>query len=204
MKAVTKKGQLYEPDTLSSIRNSLQRVLTERGSEYNLREGDQFIKCRQVLAARRKQLTKLGKGNKPNASRALSKEEVDHLYSIGFFGVKHPVILQRTVWWIVTTYFGHRARNEARQLNYGDIKIVKNFDSTECLVWDTERSTKTRNGSIPMGHKRQYNPSAFSTKSDKCPVDIYRQFINHRPAEMCLDDSPLFLAVRYNIDDYNQ
>ena len=39
MKALTRKGKLYEPDTLSGIRNSLQRVLTERGSKLNLSDG---------------------------------------------------------------------------------------------------------------------------------------------------------------------
>ena len=105
---------------------------------------------------------------------------------------------------MITTHFGHRARNEARQLNFGDIKIVKSFNSPiEYLEWDTERSTKTRNGAQPMGYKRTYNPPAFSTDlAERCPVQIYKKFISHRPQSMCNDDSPLFLAIRYNIDDF--
>ena len=32
---------------------------------------------------------------------------------------------QRTVWWTITKHFGHRARDEARQMMFGDLKIEK-------------------------------------------------------------------------------
>ena len=54
-----------------------------------------------------------------------------------------------------------------------------------------------------MGHKRQFNPKAFATGTDRCPVKLYRLFVSHRPKSMCCDQSPFFLAVRYNIDNYN-
>ena len=90
MKALTRKGNLYEPDSLTSIRNSLQRILTERGSKYDLKFGENFQKSRSLLASRRKELTKLVKGNKSNATRPLTNEEIDHLYSIGYFGTDTP------------------------------------------------------------------------------------------------------------------
>ena len=199
--AKNRKGTDYEPDTLSSIRNSLQRVLTERGSSINIREDKEFIKSHKVLASRRKQLTKLGKGNKENAARALTFEEVDHLFKEHYFGTRHPVALQRTVWWILTQHFGHRARDEGRQLKFGDIKIEKEFGSEEkYLVWKTERSTKTRTGERPMGHKRAFNPKAFATGDEKCPVMIFEEFVTHRPKTSCKDESPLFLQVRHNIE----
>lgn len=112
MKAKTMKGNLYEPDTLTGIRNSLQRVLVERGSKYDLREGIAFNKSRKVLSSRRKELTKMGKGNKPNAARAITAEEVDLLFKSKYFGVNNAVSLQRTVWWYLTQHFGHCDRDE--------------------------------------------------------------------------------------------
>ena len=200
MKVKTRNGSLYEPDSLTSIRNSLQRVLFDRGSKINLREGKNFEKSRQVLSSRRKQLTKLGKGNKPNATRPLSDEEVDKLYSCNYFGSATPTSLQRTVWWNITKHFGHRARDESRQIKFGDIKIEKDHTLAEYLVWITERSTKTRTGERPMGHQRAFNPKAFSTGTDRCPVEIFKKFVSHRPPTMCEDDSPLFLGVRFNIN----
>ena len=201
IKAKTTKGKAYEPDSLTGIRNSLQRVLEEKGSKINIREGPAFKRSRQVLASRRKELTKEGKGNKPNAARPLSNEETQHLFETGYFGSRSPTVLQRTVWWIITQHFGHRARDEGRQMCFGDIEIEKEFGTeTEYLVWYTERSTKTRNGERPMGHKRLINPKAFATGDNQCPVKIFRKFISHRPLVMCKAESPLFLQVRYNID----
>lgn len=198
MTAKNLKGNLYEPDTLTGMRNSFQRILEIKKSKNDLRKGQEFVNSRKVLSSRRKELTKLGKGNKPNATRPLSE-------NVGYFGVQNPVTLQRTIWWIVTKHFGHRARDEARQLKYGDIKLEISFETgEEYLVWDTERSTKTRTGERPMGHQRSFNPKAFASKStDRCPVKIYKEFISHRPSTMCNPESPFFLAVSQNADYEN-
>ena len=103
MKATTQKSKLYEPNTLTGIRNLLQRVLIERGSKYDLREGVSFAKSRKVLSSRKKELTKLGKGNKLNAAGPISTEEVDLLLQGEYFGMK----LQWTVLRYVTQHFGH-------------------------------------------------------------------------------------------------
>ena len=68
------------------------------------------------------------------------------------------------------------------------------------LVWDTERSTKTRDGSNPAGHNRDYNPKAIEIRGHaRCPVRIFEKSINKRPASMSGDDTPLFLGCRANI-----
>ena len=199
--AKTRKGDLYEPDTLTGIRNSLQRVLFNRGSKINIREDNNFIKSRQVLASRRKQLTKLGKGNKPHATRPLTDDEIDHLYSCGYFGSDNALSLQRTVWWHITKHFGHRARDESRQMKFGDIVLETEFNTDKTyIMWITERSTKTRNGERPMGHSRVFNPKAYATETDRCPVKTFQKFVSHRPKSMCKAESPFFLAARLNVD----
>ena len=51
----------------------------------------------KILSSRRKKYTKLRKGDKPNVTRPLTKQEVYHLYNIGYFGIENPTSLQRTV-----------------------------------------------------------------------------------------------------------
>ena len=102
------------------------------------------------------------------------------------------------LWWNITTHFGHRARDEARQLQLGDIQI--DTDPTtgeEFLIWDTERSTKTRTGERPMGSERLFNPKAYATGNKNCPVAIFREFISRRPDDMMDDNSPLFLQCKW-------
>jgi len=84
------------------------------------------LKIREVLAAKRKQLTKLGLRNKQNATRpTLEAIEVDKLFEEDYFGIKSPFILQRALWWNLTNHFGFRAREESRKLCYGDVKLSR-------------------------------------------------------------------------------
>ena len=87
-------------------------------------------------------------------------------------------------------------------MQFGDLKIEKDFTSgCEYLVWLTERSTKkTRNGERPLGHKQSSNPKAFGTGNERCPAKFFKENVSYRPPEMCKDDSPLFLQVRYNVE----
>ena len=94
MTAKSLKGKLYEPDTLTGFRNSFQRILESRNSVCDLKTGIDFLNSRKVLSSRRKELTKLGKGNKPNATRPLTDAEVNSLYECGYFGTLNPVSLQ--------------------------------------------------------------------------------------------------------------
>ena len=58
-------GGEYDPNSISSF----QRFLEYNHSTINILKDRAFDKSRRVLAAKRKQLTYLGKGNLPNASR---------------------------------------------------------------------------------------------------------------------------------------
>ena len=124
--------------------------------------------------------------------RALTPEEV---YEKGLFGDSSAITLQKTVWWKITKNFGHRARDEARQREFG--VIAEGFDDkrkSNYLIWDTKRSTKTRNRALPIGHERDFNPKAWEEPGDqRCPVRIFQCFKSHRPESMQSLKSPMFL-----------
>ena len=87
---------------------------------------------------------------------------------------------------MITNQFGYRARDEARQLTWGDINLnIDLVHKEEFISWNTERSTKTRNGERPMGHKRAFHPKAFSNDDDleRCPVHYYKLFKSHRSTD---------------------
>ena len=137
-----KNGAEYEPGTLTSFRQrSIQRYLNGQGSQANLIQGDEFKLSREVLGAKRKQfVVQHGKGNRPQASRKLSKAEEDKLFEEGEFDEQNPVVLQRTVRWLLALNFGFRARDESRRLQWGDVSLEKDPDTdNEMLVWKAER-----------------------------------------------------------------
>ena len=65
-------GQQYEPDSLPSFRNSIERHLRQQQYDYSLIESREFSKHREVLKAKRKELKGKGKGRKPNVANLLS------------------------------------------------------------------------------------------------------------------------------------
>ena len=191
-------GDEYEPSTLTGLQRSIQTFLSDSGSKMNILKDDEFAFSRKVLEAKRKNLVVQGKGNRPNATRSLTKEEEDKLFQSGAFGAENPVALQRTIWWILSLHFGFRARDESRKLCWGDVSLQTDpiQDGREMLVWLNERGTKTRKGE-ENGHTRPFSPKPFATNTERCPVQFYKLFRSHRPDEMNEPDAPFFLAVRH-------
>ena len=54
--------------------------------------------------------------------------------------------------------------------------IAEGFDDERklnYLIWDTERSTKTRNRARPIGHERDFNPKSWEEPGyQRCLVRI--------------------------------
>jgi len=94
----------------------------------------------EVSSAKRKKLAqKAGKGNRPNATRSLTDEEEDKLFTTGPFGSSSPDALQRTMWWFLSLHFGFRARDESRKLYWGDVELQQDpvqddLEMLACLV----------------------------------------------------------------------
>ena len=172
-------------------------ILSERGSQVNMKNYYEFESCRRVLAAKRKQLTKKGLGNKPDAARELEDEEIDLLFKKGFFGTQEPMALQRAVWWTMSLHFGFRAREETKKMEWGDVSVAV-VKGRETLIWLTERGTKTRTGANPQGHKRKFESIAAATGTERCPVRIYKLFESHRPERMKKRNSPFYLGIQKN------
>ena len=161
MNARKTNGDEYELSSLSSFQRSLQRYLTENNIQTNILKDVKFEKSRQVLAAKRKNLVKQGKGCKPQVIRALTYEEENTLFITGQFGNSSPSVLQRTMWWFLSMHFDFRARDESRKLFWGDVELQNDpEDSREMLVWLTERGTKMRSGQ-EQGHQRAFQPSCM-------------------------------------------
>ena len=82
-------GSEYEPDSISSFPKSIQRHLKELKLLFNILQDEEFCCSREVLAAKRKNLLKQGRGNKPNACRELTTEEDEKLFESGEFGCQN-------------------------------------------------------------------------------------------------------------------
>lgn len=76
----------------------------------------------------------------------------------------------------------------------GKILALENdpLTSKHVLVWKAERGSKTRHGD---GHHRAFNPKAYATENERCPVRLFLKFTSYHPDEMKTSDSSFFLSI---------
>ena len=187
-------GSDYEPDSITSFHRSIDRHLRSKGYAFSLVKSTEFDTSKQVLNAKRKELTSLGKGNHPNRAEPLSEKDEELLWSSGQLGLGSPQSLFNTVWYHMTKLFGFRGGHESRQLKWGDVELKRDEHGDEYLEFN-ERMSKTRQGS--GSHARPFAPKAFANKQDlnKCPIRAYKLYKVHRPNNYKTPDSPFFVAV---------
>ena len=151
----------------------------------------EFEQARKALQSKQKDLEQKGKGNKPNASVALTEEEIKLLYDKGLLGTSTPEALLNTVWFNNTIHFGLRGCKEHRDMCWGDVQLRQTTNGEEFLKY-SERQTKTRTGENPRD-VRQIKKQIFSVPgSEKDPVAAYKLYAKKRPTEM---NAPFYLAV---------
>ena len=138
------------------------------------------------------------KRKRPNASIALTSDELNTLYEKCLLGTRNPEALLNTLWLNSTMHFGHRGCKEHRDMCWGDVKLKETADGKEYLEFN-ERQTKTRTGS-DCRDIRAMPPKMFATDgSEKDPIVVYNLYARKRPEKMNEDDSPLYLAVNNNL-----
>ena len=103
-------------------------------------------KTRKVLLSKQKELKKKGKGNRPNASIALTSDELNTLYEKGLLSTRNPEALLNTLWLNSTTHFGLRGCKEHRDMCWGDVNLKETAGGKEYLEFN-DRQTQTRTSS---------------------------------------------------------
>ena len=132
----------YKPATMSAFSRSIQRYLDDNRAKINIPKDEEFKVSREVLKSKRRELRKQGKGNKPNATVPLANQDIERIFDENQFGIHDPDVLSRTMGFLLTLHFGHRARHEVRQMKFGDIVWRKHEASgEEYLGWSTERES---------------------------------------------------------------
>ena len=130
------------------------------------------------MAAKRKNIVKQGRGNKPNACRELTSEEEEKLLESSAFGCHNTEAPQRTLCSFFSLYFGFRARDESRKLCWGGLELQTDPETgREILVWLAEKGSKTStHQGLEGSHQRQFNPKIIATGTEQCPVRYFKIF----------------------------
>ncbi|CAH3163643.1 unnamed protein product, partial [Porites lobata] len=169
-----------EPSSLRGFIASFERYLKKKNYGHSIIKDLQFEKTRKALSSKQKDLKRKGKGNKPNASVAISEDDIQVLYEKKLLGTERPEALLNTLWLNNTTQFGLRGCKEHRDMCWGDVKLKKTSTGVEFLEYG-ERQTKTRLGD-DTNDVRPIAPKMFSLpNSDRCPVLTYKPWFKQSP-----------------------
>ena len=90
----------------------------------------EFEQARKALQSKQKDLEQKGKGNKPNASVALTEEEIKLLYDKELLGTSTPEALLNKIWFNNTIHFvGVRSTEICVGVtcNYAKLQMERNF-----------------------------------------------------------------------------
>ena len=95
---------------------------------YCLMKDVQFEQTRKALQSKQRDLKRKGIGNKPNASAALSEEDIQVLFEKDLLGSSTVEALLNTVWFNNTIHFGILGCKKHRKMcSRGDVKLCQNF-----------------------------------------------------------------------------
>ena len=189
-------GSSYEPDSLTSIHRAIDRYLGDMGYSQSLVTSEDFKLSKQVLASKRKELKREGKGNRPNRAEPLTDGEEKLLWESEELGDSNPKCLQNAIWFLNTKVLGFRGSDESRQLKWGDITLESDLHGKEYLKF-TERSTKTRTGE--NSDVRAYQPCLYQNQenTEQCPVRLYKLYRARRSQNMLDSEAPFYLTVNH-------
>ena len=81
-----KDGSEYEPDTLTSLQNSIDRHIKSLKLHHCIKTDDTFSNSRRVLKCKRKSLKAMGKGIKSAKGEVFTEEEIQTLYQKNVLG----------------------------------------------------------------------------------------------------------------------
>ena len=160
--ARTKKEEQHEPSSLRGILSSVDRYLTRREYGRRLFIDPQFTTLRDALKAKQKELKKQGRGNKPNATTALSEEESDILCEKKVWGTSSPQSLLKTVLLNNILHFDLSGCTKQRNLRWGNVVLETDSQGKEYLV-HSEKQTKSRQGDN-SGNVRPVKPRMYENK----------------------------------------
>ena len=191
-------GSEYEPTTITANVNRLARHISDKKS-VDILDKNLFPIAHNVLLAKKKDLKQQGKGNTPNKAEILEECDEMKLWESGALGYNNPQSLLHTVWFHTTKLLGFRGCNEARQLKWGDFRVVKDEsgENIDFIEWN-ERSTKTRQGTEDE-NSRSFTPKMWPNLDDplKCPIVAFKLYESKRPKDMLNPDSPFYLTINH-------
>ena len=184
----------YSPDIVSHKAKKLDEKLQKFFAEVRKKDGSDYEpdSLQVMVTSLDRHLKEAGYSKRPRASKALTTEDEELLWSKGLLGSQSSKSLIATMWFVLTQHFGLRGCQEHHEMYVEDFSFSKDDNGVEYVTYE-ENPTKTRQGGLRK-KRRVVQPKMFATGGPRCPVKLLKTFLSHRPEEM-KSSGPFYLAV---------
>ena len=155
----------------------------------------QFEQTRKALQSKQRDLKRKGMGKKPNASAALSKEDIQVLFEKDLLRSSTAEALLNTVLFNNIIHFGLLGCKEHRQMCWGDVKLCRNFHRAGVprIQWKRNQNSFKKRSTECKSHCTENVCCAEQPEmSSKCLQSLRRQ----QPVEMKTDDAPFYFGSK--------
>ena len=156
----------------------------------------QFEKTRKALQSKQRDLKRKGMSNKPNASAALSEENVQVLFEKDLLGSSTAEALLNTVWFNNTIHFGILGCKKHREMcSRGDVKLCQNFHRAGVprIQWKRNQNSFRKRSTECKSHCTENFCHAEQPEMSSKGLQSLRR---KRPAEMKTDDAPFYFGSK--------
>ena len=153
----------------------------------------QFEQTRKAPQSKQRDLKRKGMGNKPNASAALSEEDIQVLFENDLLGSSTAEALLNTVLFNNIIHYGLLGCKEHRQMCWGDVQLCRNFHRAGVprIQWKrNQNSFKKRSTECKSHCTENVCCAEHPEMSSKCLQSLRRK----RPVEMKTDDAPFYFG----------
>ena len=174
---------------------ALENHLNEKRYTLSIIRDREFHSSKQVLEGKARQLRQSGMGKRPNKANSLTVEEEEVFWEAEKFDSKTSEALTFSMWWLLTQFFGLRGRQEHHTMKMEDFELGKIDEGIE-FVQFTKVPLKTKQGGL-WSKNREFQPRMFSVGGERCPVALFKQFVERRPLNMRWS-GPFYLGIKRN------
>ena len=114
----------------------------------------QFEQTRKALQSKQRDLKQKGMGTKPNASAALSEEDIQVLFEKDLLESSTAEALLNRVWFNGTIHFELRGCKKTREMCWGDVKLFKNFHRAGVprIQWKRNQNSSRKRSTKSKSH----------------------------------------------------
>ena len=155
----------------------------------------QFEQTRKALQSKQRDLKRKGMGNKPNASAALSKEDIQVLFEKDLLRSSTAEALLNTVLFNNIIHFGLLGCKEHRQMCWGDVKLCRNFHRVGVprIQWKRNQNSFKKRSTECKSHCTENVCCAEQPEMSSKGLQSLRR---KRPVEMKTDDAPFYFGSK--------